>query len=75
MPTLTGTTETEVEISFEVLCASCGHGLYGNTEVGKTARRGMPFIQVEPCPKCLEKAKQEGYESGYQEAYDKYDTT
>lgn len=50
----------ELGLEFEVFCGGCGAGLCGNCTEGKTRGRGMPFITVEPCEKCLEKAKEEG---------------
>jgi len=50
-------------IEFEVWC-SCGNGLCNQT----TNVRGG--VEVEPCEKCLERAKDEGYNEGY-EAKDK----
>jgi len=51
------------EISFEVYC-SCGNGLCRQTDV-----KGSK-VYIEPCEKCLQKAKDEGYESGYDNGYD-----
>lgn len=47
------------DIEFEVYC-TCGEGLCRNTKTGSTKYRGIPFIEVDPCEKCLEKAKTEG---------------
>ena len=47
-------------IEFEVWC-SCGNGLCNQT---KEVKGG---IQVEPCEKCLESAREEGREEGYNE--------
>ena len=49
-----------IEIEFEVWC-SCGNGLCNQTR----DRKGG--IEVEPCEKCLEKAREEGKEEGYNE--------
>lgn len=49
-----------VECEFEVFCGGCGAGLCGNCTEGKTPRRGMSFISVNPCEKCLETARDEG---------------
>ena len=53
-------------IEFEVWC-SCGNGLCNQT----TEVRGG--ICVEPCEKCLEKARDEGYDNGYSECEVEYD--
>jgi len=57
----------ELECEFEVYCA-CGEGLCRNSTEGKTGGRGMPYITVEPCSKCLDKAKDDGYSDGYSKA-------
>lgn len=50
-------------IEFEVWC-SCRAGLCNQT----TNVRGG--IEVEPCEKCLEKAKKEGHEEGYDKGFE-----
>ena len=57
-----------LELDFEVFCANCGDGLCGNCLEGKTGRRGLPFIKVEPCEKCQKRAEDDGYEKGYEAA-------
>jgi len=47
-------------IEFEVWC-SCGNGLCNQTTEVKGG------IQVQPCGKCLESAREEGREEGYNE--------
>lgn len=56
MPELT--TSTEVTIDFEVFCDSCNRGLCRQTTV-KGNR-----VYIEPCQRCLEDAKREGFEEG-----------
>jgi len=46
-------------VEFEVYC-SCGEGLCAQSE-GKNGGHG-PSVTVEPCSKCLERAKEEGYD-------------
>ena len=58
-----------LELDFEVYC-SCGEGLCNQTIEGRTRGRGMLFITVSPCEKCLALAKEEGYEEGYSKGYD-----
>ena len=55
------------EVDFEVRC-NCGEGLCNQSDTGATPGRGMPYVTVEPCPKCVDVAKQEGYEEGYDAA-------
>jgi len=58
----------EIEVNIEVYCAVCGEGLCNQTEFVKTYRRGESSFRVEPCSKCLQEAKDQGYEEGYEEA-------
>jgi len=60
----------ELEFEFEVFCGKCGAGLCQNCTEGKTTRRGMPFISVDPCEKCLDEARTEGYEQRRNEEED-----
>jgi len=55
----------ELPLEFEVFCAKCGAGLCNNCTEGRTPRRNVPYIRIEPCEKCLEKAREEGYTKGY----------
>ena len=52
-------------VEFEVYC-SCGEGLCGQS-IGDNGHRG-PRVTVEPCPKCLEMARGEGYDKGHEDA-------
>lgn len=52
----------EISIDVEVWC-SCGEGLCNQSSA---EHRGRGIV-VEPCGKCLEIAKQEGYDEGYDE--------
>ena len=67
MPEITQNVDinTDVDIEVEVYC-SCGEGLCGQSEAGKSGRSGTPYIQVEPCKKCLSAARDEGYDEGYE---------
>ena len=60
-----------LEMEFEVFCGSCGAGICGNCTEGTTKGRGMPYISVDPCQDCLDKAKEEGKDEGYDEGYEK----
>lgn len=57
-----------VEVEIEVFCKRCGIGICNNTNVGRTKGRGQQYFEVEPCEKCLENEKNEGYEAGYEAA-------
>lgn len=52
-----------MSIDFDVYCAVCGEGLCNCTKVYQTK------IIIKPCPRCIEKAKDEGYREGYDEGY------
>jgi hypothetical protein len=57
MPTVTASVEVDVEV--EVWCGTCGDGLCRTVNV-----RGNS-ITVSPCERCIEDAKRDGYNSGY----------
>jgi hypothetical protein len=57
----------DVDFDFEVFCATCGAGLCGNCTEGRTPGRSMPFISIEPCKTCLEKASDDAYDKGYED--------
>lgn len=48
---------------FEVFCQRCGAGLCNQSSTGNTPGRGMPYVRVEPCEKCLEREYDEGADS------------
>lgn len=53
------------EVEFEVYC-ECGEGLCMQSTGGNDGRG--PKVTVEPCTLCLENAKSEGHDEGYEEA-------
>ncbi len=55
-----------LEVEIEVWCA-CGEGLCNETECG-TNPRGHPKITVEPCERCLDRKRHEGWSAGYEQA-------
>lgn len=59
-----------IDLEIEVWC-SCGEGLC-NQSTGGSGRRG-PHITVEPCEKCLSRARNDGYDEGYEECQKKYE--
>lgn len=65
MPSLT--------VEFEVYCGKCGAGLCQQSEVRKGDWRSQPGINVDPCEKCLEEAKDEGDEEGYQRGQEEFE--
>lgn len=57
--------ELEAKIEFTAKCEVCGQELSCNAS---TDYRGKITIDVEPCEKCLEEAKDNGYEKGSADA-------
>lgn len=60
MPSFNVEVTTDVEVEFEIFCESCGAGLCHLATGRNSHGRGHPQITVEPCPTCLEAAKEEG---------------
>lgn len=54
-----------LELEFECFCAVCGAGICNSCEEGRTPKRGMPFLQITPCEQCMERAKEEARQAGY----------
>lgn len=51
----------ELTLEFDVYC-SCGEGLCGQTTENRPSHyRSSQGITVEPCQKCLDVARDEGY--------------
>ena len=50
----------EVHVDIEVWC-SCGEGLCNQS----SAHLYKQGVVVDPCEKCLEEARKEGYDEGY----------
>ena len=59
------------EINIEIYCAECGEGLCNQTNFAKTRHRNEPSFRVQPCKKCLDNARNEGYEAAQEEAAEK----
>ncbi len=55
--------ELQVDVEFDVTCNNCGAYLNCKTNSGKYGKNLS--VSVEPCPKCLLKAEDHGYENGY----------
>jgi len=56
-------------VDFEVFCA-CGHPMCADSNTRESRHRAMPQVVVAPCPKCLQKAKDEGDSEGYDRGYE-----
>jgi len=59
------TIETTADVDVEVWCATCGDGLCGQSEV-ENSRYGVS-VRVAVCEDCLERARSEGYNEGYEQ--------
>jgi hypothetical protein len=57
----------EIAVNIEVYCAKCGEGLCNQTEATRTNGRGEPSFRVDPCERCLDASRDEGYSEGYEE--------
>lgn len=60
----------DITVNIEVYCGKCGAGLCHGTEFVTTRLRQEPSFRVQPCEKCMEESREEGYAAGYQEARD-----
>jgi hypothetical protein len=60
MPTL--------DVEFEAFCAKCGWPMGGNVDTRTSRTRRIPQITVAPCERCIDRARDEGYEEGYAKA-------
>lgn len=54
------------ELEFEVYC-ECGAGLCSQSSTRTSLTRSSPQVIVEPCSRCTEKARDDGYTQGYQD--------
>ena len=54
----------DFKVEFEVYC-TCGHGLC-NGSTGGEGPRG-PKVEVEPCERCIDAARDRGYDDGYED--------
>jgi hypothetical protein len=60
------TMEIEQEIELEINCSECGAGLCG--EYTACINGDTVYIDISPCRKCIEDAKDEGYDKGKEDA-------
>ncbi len=56
----------EIPVNIELYCAGCRQGICNNATAGTTKTRREACFDIEPCEKCLQRAREEGYEEGYQ---------
>lgn len=61
----------ELTINVPIYCARCGAGLCNNTTERDRGylNRDDPGFDVKPCEACLEKAKDEGDDEGYERGW------
>ena len=72
MPKFQTQITVDAEVEFEVFC-SCGNGMCGATETRESRSRRYPQAVVEPCPKCLQAARDEGAEEARDEMQKRID--
>lgn len=75
MPSFNADITATVEVDFEVFCARCGTGLCSQSTGGNTPKRKYPFVDVEPCEKCLDERYEKGYDIGYGQGCSDTETT
>ena len=56
MPTITADVEVEAKVEFACFCVICGAGMCNNCK-GRMPRRGIPYLDIEPCETCLQEAR------------------
>lgn len=62
MPEITGS------LDFEVYCGTCGAAMCHKTSVSRGNQ-----VSVDACEKCMENARTQGYDEGYEEARRKFE--
>ena len=67
MPSIALDVLEETKGEFEVFC-TCGNGMCSQTDIRYSWQRRFPQAVVTPCPFCLDKAHEEGYQQGYDDA-------
>jgi hypothetical protein len=56
-----------MKVEFEVYCDECGEGLCNFTTV-ETDRGGNIKVRIKPCPNCMDKSENKGYDRGYDDS-------
>ena len=72
MPTFKTQITVDAEVEFEVFCA-CGNGMCDETDTRESRNRRYPQAVVQPCPKCLQAARDEGACEAREEAQKRID--
>lgn len=57
-----------VEVDFSVYCGACGAGLCNQSDTADGGHHRERKVTVEPCKKCLDEARNEGDQAGYDRA-------
>ena len=58
----------EIEVNIELYC-TCGEGLCRHSKATTTRTRNEPMFEIAPCAKCLDSAREEGYDEGHDAGY------
>lgn len=66
--------EFNVEVEFDVYCGKCGAALcpQSRTQDHVRGRNSGRYVEVDPCEKCIEEARDNGHADGYAEAEEAY---
>ena len=59
------------DVEVEVYCGSCGAGLCNTCKAGNTRGRGMGFVEVPACEKCMGIEYDKGYSKATDEKNDR----
>jgi len=59
----------QTEFDVEIVCSECGATLEATSEEARFERT-TTTLKVEPCEKCLDKKRDEGYEDGYDKGFE-----
>jgi hypothetical protein len=57
----------EISVDIEIYCAKCGAGICNSVQSQR--KHNKEVFVVEPCDKCMETARDEGYEEGETHGY------
>ena len=62
-----------IEVDFDVYCARCGAGLCNQSSAFDATRNKGCRVDVEPCERCLDDAKDAGINEGYDTAVEGFE--
>ena len=64
--------EFTIDVQFDVYCGKCGAALcpQSRTTDHQRGRNNGRYVEVDPCEKCMEDARDKGWDDGHSEGYD-----